>query len=318
VFPKADELTTPWRWKKAGNEPLSEWLISVRREIENGNALALSVCPSCVTNVTVPTEERLKQNAIATACLAALKGAINQERIVVLSAAAVEKTRAALAKRLASWGFSNIEPINCKALTCAASTIDQSSGIERFKALLDFARECMTKTEKSELEKAIESHRSGGRRGKTKFQTLLPLADHVIKTGSADSMTKFLEMLSERGKCHTYRREMLYTMYSALRITDSNRGLSLVDAVADVQIRLRHIGRRFGKCSVGSTLLIKGLEFDHSVICHDEKMSCKDWYVALTRATRTVRILAPSTPKIPAAQAKTQGSPAQESFVFPI
>ena len=73
----------------------------------------------------------------------------------------------------------------------------------------------------------------------------------------------------------------------------------------------------FGKCSVGSTLLIKGLEFDHSVICQDEKMSHKDWYVALTRATKTIRILAPSTPKIPAAKPQTRVLSVQELFAFP-
>jgi DNA helicase-2/ATP-dependent DNA helicase PcrA len=46
--------------------------------------------------------------------------------------------------------------------------------------------------------------------------------------------------------------------------------------------------------SIGSTLLVKGLEFDHAIVIHADNMSRKDWYVALTRAANSVTILAPS------------------------
>lgn len=42
-----------------------------------------------------------------------------------------------------------------------------------------------------------------------------------------------------------------------------------------------------------STLLVKGLEFDHAVVIHNDNMSAKDWYVALTRASKTLRIVSP-------------------------
>jgi DNA helicase IV len=59
----------------------------------------------------------------------------------------------------------------------------------------------------------------------------------------------------------------------------------LKDTIWEVQNRLRHIGRIIPKRAIGSTLLVKGLEFDHAVIIHTDSMSRKDWYVALTRAT---------------------------------
>jgi DNA helicase-2/ATP-dependent DNA helicase PcrA len=45
--------------------------------------------------------------------------------------------------------------------------------------------------------------------------------------------------------------------------------------------------------SVGSTLLVKGLEFANAIVVHSPKMSWTDWYVALTRATHTLKILSP-------------------------
>jgi DNA helicase IV len=38
---------------------------------------------------------------------------------------------------------------------------------------------------------------------------------------------------------------------------------------------------------------VKGLEFDHAIIVHSANMTSKDWYVALTRASKTVTVLSP-------------------------
>ena len=87
-------------------------------------------------------------------------------------------------------------------------------------------------------------------------------------------------------------------MFFAMRTALQNRFIrpydSLIDAIWDVQNRARHIGRSIGRRSIGSTLLVKGLEFEHSVIIHAANMSKRDWYVALTRATNSVTILPPS------------------------
>lgn len=83
-------------------------------------------------------------------------------------------------------------------------------------------------------------------------------------------------------------------MRSALQIRFVRQYDTLTDAIWDVQNRIRHTGRSIGKRSIGSTLLVKGLEFEHVVIIHADNMSRKDWYVALTRATNSVTILSPS------------------------
>jgi DNA helicase-2/ATP-dependent DNA helicase PcrA len=76
---------------------------------------------------------------------------------------------------------------------------------------------------------------------------------------------------------------------------------TLADSIWEVQNRIRHVGRKIGKRSIGSTLLVKGLEFDHAVIVHTAKMTWKDWYVALTRATTSITILSPSELVLPTA-----------------
>jgi DNA helicase-2/ATP-dependent DNA helicase PcrA len=92
---------------------------------------------------------------------------------------------------------------------------------------------------------------------------------------------------------------MLYAMRAAMRLGVGDAAQALSERVWEVQNCIRHFGRRFGRASVGSILLVKGLEFDHSVIVHQATMTNKDWYVALTRASKTIRVLAPSQLLIP-------------------
>jgi DNA helicase IV len=74
---------------------------------------------------------------------------------------------------------------------------------------------------------------------------------------------------------------------------------SLEDAAWHVQNKMRHAGRRLAQRSVGSTLLVKGMQFDHAVIVAPEKLGRNDLYVALTRASRTITVVS-GTPTLAA------------------
>jgi DNA helicase-2/ATP-dependent DNA helicase PcrA len=87
---------------------------------------------------------------------------------------------------------------------------------------------------------------------------------------------------------------MLYAMCAALRSKAAGNVDTLAEGVWHAQNRVRHAGRKFGKYSIGSTLLVKGLEFDHAVIGETSPFDKKDWYVALTRAAVRVRVVSPS------------------------
>lgn len=202
--------------------------------------------------------------------------------------------RAALAQKLAKQGFSNIEPISCKELYAAARAIQGSAGIDRFKALLTFVSKCMTGTDKAELEKAVQARLAGRTLGQARFGDLLSIIDGVMQTSSDEAMLNFLKAMQERTRTYLFRKEMFFAMRSALQIKSTRRTESLPDAIWEVQNRIRHAGRKFARRSVGSTLLVKGLAFDRAVIVHAASMSRKDWYVALTRATKSIRVISPA------------------------
>jgi DNA helicase-2/ATP-dependent DNA helicase PcrA len=209
--------------------------------------------------------------------------------------------RASLGSKLAKNGFSNIEPLNCKEVYDAARAIEQAEGFDRFSAVLAFIGKCMTGAEKADLEGAVKSRLAGRKKGQAKFGDLLPIIDRVIEDGSENCLLAFLQAMSARDGAHLFRREMFFCMLAALKIKGCRQRGTLSEAIWEVQNRIRHVGRKFGKRSIGSTLLVKGLEFDHAVVIHSSKMTCKEWYVALTRATKGVRVISPKERFTPSA-----------------
>jgi DNA helicase-2/ATP-dependent DNA helicase PcrA len=314
VFPKEVTLIQPHRWINAHNPKLAEWLKYVRTELEKQNPVDLFSRPSCVSYIPLPQTDEERKKVILNICMKAL-GAPQEERIIVLENAAAPEARAFLARNLSSKWYRNIEPLYCKPLADTAKRIDSSTGIDRLIALLEFAGECKTGTNSTAIISAVKSHLQGGKQGRKAFQDLFPYTDCVIKTGSREAMLELLCAIDERTKTSVYRPEMFSAMKAAMRLNPDNPNMPLADRVCEVQNCIRHIGRRFGRSSVGSILLVKGLEFDHSVIVHQTKMTNKDLYVALTRATKSIRILAQSQSLIPYIRPSDYQSP-QKSFNF--
>lgn len=303
VFPnfgQAAELATPWRWKNAGNEDLAEWLRAVRLALQKGEILDLSNRPSCVTWTALPADPRHQQATVVRQCLESMRDDL-LGNLIVIGDSTSENRRSALAQKLAQQGFVNIEAVGCKTLFATARAIDGSVGQARFKMLLAFAAKCMIGADKAELQRAVDARQQGRRLGQAKFGDLLQLTDAIIQDGGDDSMLAFLQALRDRPGVRIYRREMYFAMQSALQTTTKTQPPSLHASIWEVQNRSRHAGRRLGIRSIGSTLLVKGLEFDRAIVTSTDAMSGKDLYVALTRATKTIRIISQSVRFTPAA-----------------
>ncbi len=293
TFVRSAELLTPWRWKNADNGKLAEWLGDIRTALQQNNGIDLSTRPKCVTWTALPADPTRHQAIIVGQCLDAMSEN-DLGNLIVIADSTSENRRSSLAQKLAKQGFANIEAIGCKTLHSAATSIDNSNGLARLKALLGFVSKCTTGADRAELEKAIDARQKGRRLGQAKFGSLFPLADAVISNGGELAMLAFLQAMHERPGSYLYRREMFFAMQSALQTKAAGRLPTLSASVWEVQNRIRHAGRRLANRSIGSTLLVKGLEFDRAIVVAAETMTPKDWYVALTRATTRLRVISTS------------------------
>lgn len=288
-FAKAGELTKPWRWHNHGNDALAIWLAEMRIGLEQRNELDLSKLPEGVIWVQLPADVKYQSSKVVGEAKRLLK---DGERLVVIADAKRLGVRAKLAQSLSQAGFSNIEPIDCKPLFQFAKAFEAADGPKRVVLLLDVAESCMTDISATNFKAALDSFRAGKKKHRTKYGALIDLGEaiHHGDLGYARPLA-LLEGFHDHVARDTYRREMFFALRSALRAKVVTPSLALADAIREVQTKIRHIGRRIGYRSVGSTLLVKGLEFDRAVIVGSPDMSKQDWYVALTRATKGMTIL---------------------------
>lgn len=291
-FAKAGEMTTPWRWHREGNDKLAAWLAAMRTELEQRNVLDLSALPDGVAWIQLPTETQYQAAAVIGEAKRLLK---DDEKLVVIADAKRLAMRASLARSLAAVGFSNIEPIDCKPLFKFAAAFEAASGQARLDLLLGFIVTCMTGVGAAPFKEALASLRQGKRKHRSRYGDLIDTADVICQGDVSYALPlALLDGFHARIAADTFRREMFYALRSALRTKIATPSLTLTDAIRDVQVKVRHIGRHVPNRSVGSTLLVKGLEFDRAVVVGTPEMSKQDWYVALTRATKCMTILSAS------------------------
>ncbi|MEP1698788.1 MAG: hypothetical protein ABJJ69_19835 [Paracoccaceae bacterium] len=144
-----------------------------------------------------------------------------------------------------------------------------------------------------EFSDGVDSKRKGGKAKRTKYGDLLDVGDRVGRADGFREVLPLVEGFMDRDDTYPYRRELLSAIISGLKTVDVEGG-SLLDAVTDFLTRSRHLGRRIPRRSIGSTLLVKGLEVDHVIIVEYPNMTREDWYVAPTRAVKSVTILSQS------------------------
>lgn len=302
AFPPIGELTQPHRWLNAGNNDMALWLVEVRNRLLAGGTISNLSRPPCVevthigdhvgptAKARIKAKVRAKAAAVHAACRKA-HNAAGDRRVVVIGEEANLGQRQNLAMNLAQLGFSNIEAVDCKPLYALADTLDaEPNGLSRLTHLLSFAEKCMNGLGPADLTKAVMSHLAGGKLGRTRYGSVIGAALRVVSENSDDATSKLLEELRSFSGARLYCRERYSALQRAIE-RKARTGCSLKAAVWDVQNQGRHAGRKIGRRSVGSTLLVKGLEFERVVLIHHSKMSSSDLYVAVTRAVDGLEII---------------------------
>jgi hypothetical protein len=291
AFPKADELKRPWRWQ--GNAPLATWLQEMRETLERDAEVALDTVPSCVKWEVLPSEPKYRSPKITEVCKRA-RGAAQDGTLVVIADAANIGARAYIAKQLAKTGFSQIEPVSCATLYEAAKRFEKETSLNQLVAVMDFIADCMSGAGKAPFLEAVQARRRGSTKGTAQFGSLVDLGVGLITDPTPSTRLALLEGFHGRNGAYCFRREMYHAMRAALRTCVSRPSCTLTDAIWETQSKASHAGRIVSKLCIGSTLLVKGLEFEHAVVIYNPKMTRKDWYVAITRATRTLTLLVPA------------------------
>ncbi|MBL6974737.1 MAG: AAA family ATPase [Deltaproteobacteria bacterium] len=301
TFTPLPPLAKPWRWK-GKNEVMGQWLHDIRQLLLDGKDIPMTGLPQGVRHETLEErkgmtpDERREVTPDAQKQSKCCFDLLKREDAGHTSVAIQQPFQYHTAASLLGGKFSCIEPIDTKELLDRARRIGETSGRERAVEVIDFAAKCMTHV--STIAKTVRNALARGKDPRPKkddvnviWQGIRP----VVLDDRPDVIVGALRILVRLPKVNVYRWELLLEMVKALKEYASEEFETLHDAAWHVRSRTRHIGRPVFRRCVGSTLLVKGLEFDHAVVLDADGYNARDLYVALTRGSRSLTILSRDT-----------------------
>ncbi|MFB2761797.1 UvrD-helicase domain-containing protein [Shewanella xiamenensis] len=289
MFECLGKLETPWRWVNAGQPELGAWLKDARNKLEKGEKIdLLSVTPPSVIRIyTDPHYLDAKQYS----SLCALLG--NNDSVIALFGGDQQsKNKTHLLAQKLSGRFSSIEEIEGKTLHSFIKKFEAAKNShQRFLVALDFSKKCFTGV-RSILTAGTKRGEIAKQSKGTKYPVVLQAANTYLDNPTSIHLESFFLALKANPETFVYRRDLLSRFFHVLKIHIDGDGATLSEAANLYQREMRHTGRPLShRKLIGTTLLVKGLEYDHAVILDADTLNAKDLYVAMTRGSKSLTMI---------------------------
>ena len=289
TFACLGHLDKPWRWEKAGDPMLGAWLKEVRTKLEKGQKIdLLNGLPPCVKRAQTDPE------FLASKQYNSLMGLLgNNESVIALHGGDQQsKNKTHLLARSLGGRFSSIEEVEGKVLhSFVKKYVAAKSAKAGFMLALEFSKKCFTGVEKT-LTAGTKKGEVAKESKVTKYPLVLHAANAYLNNHTIAHLKSFFLALKANPETAAYRRDLLYRLLNVLKIHIDGVGSNLTEAASLYQRDMRHTGRPIShRKLIGTTLLVKGLEYDHAVILDADALDAKDLYVAMTRGSKSLTII---------------------------
>ena len=284
------QLATPHRWVRAGQPGLGVWLQAARSTLEEGRPIDLTQLAAGVTFRRAENENAL---LIAQGKACRYFNCDRRHRVIAIHKGNQHyKAKCHRLARHIGGRFSSIEEIEGRDLFSFLNQVERARTDQmRFKKLVAFAADCMTSV-RDNLPAATSRGEYTHVRSNTRNPTAAAAANEYLAHPSSANMAAFLNALNALPDVQVIRADLFNRMTGVLKKHILHPDLSLLDAAERYHSEFRYKGRPVGRRRlIGTTLLIKGLEFDHAIILDATSLSRKELYVALTRGARSLTII---------------------------
>lgn len=288
-FERLAALEVPWRWRSR-NQELGEWLQFVRDALLREAPVDLRDSPTGAVEWQHCTPAGRTGKQIA-ACFSALQDAGSQTAAIHN----MPNQCRFLASRLKG-RYQCVEANEAPDLLEHARRIQESTSAVRADAVVELVCKCI-----SGLSSKLGGVRSLLRTGKIpdphRYKRSVPIVEAIAGVCRSDGFECVQHLVSElvaAPGCNVYRWEVLRDFQKGLAALIGGEAEQLVDAIWHVRDRSRRIGRLTPRRVIGTTKLLKGLEFDAVIVLDAEELDRRDLYVALTRASKRLVVLSES------------------------
>jgi DNA helicase-2/ATP-dependent DNA helicase PcrA len=282
VFPVVAELNDPHRWINAGETDFGAWVLQCRAPLLTAGRIDLTMAPPNVRWIRKRNTPAEREAAQAEAV--ASKRVNDRQTLLIIGNPRNPDSRVHFAR--ANEGVQVVEPVEMRDLISSAIEITEAAiGLERLTATLKFA--ASTTTNVNTLVQRLNVLRRGS--DANDEDEVEGACLRLWDGGDLQDVHALLTGIGRGKDRWVYRPHLLAVMNAALNRAIS-RGLNLHDAALAEREAQRMKGRLLPSRGVGSTLLLKGLESDHAIILDADTMNANNFYVAITRASRTLTI----------------------------
>lgn len=295
-FERLGALEVPHRWQQVGADDLGAWLRNARTRLESGQPIDLNAdrTPSVTFIQGAADPQGFTQTQGNTCRYFNCDGA--QKVIAIHKGSQEYKAKCHSLSRNLGGRFSSIEEVEGKDLFSFIRKVEEAvTDANRLKEIIEFAKRCMT---------AVDANLPAGtRRGEyvniqanTRNPQAAQMANAYLAAPSADAARSFLLALKNTDAVEIVRSDLFHRALGVLGKNALHPELSLSEAAELYQGEFRYKGRPVGRRKlIGTTLLVKGLEFDHAIVLDATSLSRKELYVALTRGARSLTIISRSS-----------------------
>ena len=281
---KKYELETPWRWIKGGNENLGSDLKKIRKDLESNQTLDLDLYSSIETHTLEIDLFKPEKEYYET-----IESLLNEQSLLIIHPDTANIHLRIKVIQTFNNRLSLIESIDDDAFYDLSKYVDNN--VEKVGSI-DIRKLCLTNklfnktgidnwfNEKGIMKKKTEEV------DRRKTEPIIKLINALETPISFSNVSKILRKINKLGKVKCYRRELFNSFCKALDDADLHK-TTVFEAMVNKRNSIRRMGRKvFGRC-IGTTLLVKGLEFDTVVVLNlHEFKNPNHLYVALTRASK--------------------------------
>jgi DNA helicase-2/ATP-dependent DNA helicase PcrA len=285
-------LDVPHRWIQAGAPDLGQWLTSVRANLEQGQPVDLEQgLPEGVRYVEANANPQELLQVQGNTCRYFNCDGLHTV-IAIHKGSQQYKAKCHALSRNLSGRFSSIEEVEGRDLFAFLRRIEAAqTSADRLNELIAFAGRCMTAVN-ANLPAGTVRGEHVAIRANTRNPQAAQKANEYLATPTSAAMAGFLLALKETPAINVIRSDLFHRALGVLRKHALHPELSLAEAAEKYHGEFRHKGRPVGhRKLIGTTLLVKGLEFDHAIILDAPSLSRKELYVALTRGARSLTIV---------------------------
>ncbi|MBX4938028.1 UvrD-helicase domain-containing protein [Rhizobium binae] len=286
-FPVVGELTIPWRWNNAGAAELGNWLLSLRPLLASGTPIDLRTAPAAVQWIELDgrRDDALRLEAAAVQVP-------GEAKVLIIGDSIDPRGQRRFARQVD--GAVTVEAVDLRDLTDFGAALDLSDP-GALAVAAGFAENLMSNFSADDLVRSITAARAG-----SLSRALSDLEQAAVvfeQERTLSALADLLVSINRAGGVRCYRPAVLAAAQRALQLAASPGGPSFREATVAIREQTRLVGRPLARRSVGSTLLLKGLEADVSVVLNAAALNARNLYVAMTRGSSRV-IVCSSSPML--------------------